>query len=107
MHRLEVDHTASRHSGRRCHSQIIHLEHHRECSWQLDTLTIRQTQHLIVIEHGVKVLNPESVDWSVKLNPFLHIRSISDIASDNGSNNTVSPFVGENIGVSKKFIHGD
>jgi hypothetical protein len=107
MHRLKVHHPASGNCGRGSHCQVVDFEHHRECSWQFDTLPVGQTQHLVVVQHSIEVFNPKGVYWSVELDPLFHVRTVRYIRPDDGSHNTVSPLVGEDVCVAKQLVHGD
>lgn len=105
MNRLEIDHAASTHSSRRGHSEIINFELHSECSRQLDSLTIGKTQHFVIVEHSVHVLNPKSIYRTIKNNPLLVVSGVRHIGAHNRSYDTVSPLVGEHVGVPEELVH--
>ena len=48
---FHVDHTAAADSSRRCHFQILNLEHHVQRGWKLDALGVGQAERLVVIQY--------------------------------------------------------
>lgn len=104
---LEVDHAASGDCGRRGNGQVVYLEHHGEGCGKFYSLSIRKTEHLVVVEDGVHVLNPEGIDWPVKDNPLFGVRVVSHVRSNNGSHDAVSPLVCEEVDVAEELVHGD
>jgi hypothetical protein len=71
--REHVDHTASGDSGWRGDLQIHDFEEHVHCRVQLNTFTIGQAEHHVVVEDCVHVLDPEGVDWAIKNYPICHV----------------------------------
>lgn len=51
--------------------QILHLKYHVHVRRQLDPFRIRQAQHLIIVEDGVQILDPNSVYGAVAYNPLM------------------------------------
>ena len=56
--------------------QILHFKDHVHAVGQLDPLRVGKTQHLVIIENSVHILNPQSVHWSVANHPFVIFSSI-------------------------------
>jgi hypothetical protein len=77
MHRLQIDHTAARHCSRGCNTEILHLKHHCASVGHLNTLTIGQAKHLVIIEYCVHVFDPEGVYGAIEIDPTLSIRLIT------------------------------
>ncbi len=94
---LQVDHTTARDGCWGGDLQIIDLEHHRAGFGHLNTLTIVETEHLVVIEHSVHVLDPESVDWTIENDPPLLIGifclQIGDCQLHQPWNDTLGPLI--------------
>eukprot|EP00962_Isochrysis_galbana_P015845 scaffold4536_cov113-Isochrysis_galbana.AAC.11 len=78
VNRLHEDHAAARHGGGRGYGKVVHLEDHVHRWRQLDPLAVGETQHLVVVEHGVHVLNPERIDRAVKGDPMEVVRVVPD-----------------------------
>ena len=53
------------------HSQVLHLKHHMHRAVELDTLAVCQTEHLVVVQHSVHVLNPQSIHWTITYDPLV------------------------------------
>ena len=68
---IHVNHTTSADCSGRSNSQVLHLKQHVHGIVELDPLTVGQTQHLIVIQHCVHVLNPQSIHRPITHNPFV------------------------------------
>lgn len=82
-----VDDTVTRHSSWGGVSQVIDFTSHLCGVRHWDTLSVSQSKDLVVIEHGVEVLNPDGVDGSVTLNPVvelvsLHVDLLPDLGVD-------------------------
>lgn len=107
MNRFQINHAATWNCGRRGHWEIIHFKHHGECGWELDSLTVWKAQHLVIIKHSVHVLDPKCIDWPVKNDPFFSITRIRHVWPDQGCDDTISPFVCQNIYIPEQLIHGD
>lgn len=105
MNRFQIDHTTTWDGGGWGNSEIVDFEHHCECRWKLDSLSIRKTQHFIIIQHCVHIFNPQCIDWTIKNNPFLSITAISNISPYQSSYNTISPLICQQIYIPKQFIH--
>ena len=71
---LQKDHTATRDCSGRGNFQVVDFEKHSASVWHSDSLTVVKTEHLVVIEHSVHVLNPESIDRTVETDPSLPVR---------------------------------
>lgn len=50
--------------------------------WQAETLAIWQSQQLVVVQHGVKVLHPLWVDITIKDDPLALLQLTSHIVDD-------------------------
>ena len=61
---------AARCSTHRSLRQIHGLKDETHDVGHLDDLAAHQTQLLVIVQHGVHVLNPQSVDGAVKDDPF-------------------------------------
>jgi hypothetical protein len=67
---LQEDHPATGNRGRRRIGQVLHLEHHRHPICQLDDLSTRQAELLVVVQDSVHVLNPYCVHGPVEDHPL-------------------------------------
>eukprot|EP00959_Pyramimonas_sp_CCMP1952_P217802 4555116-Pyramimonas_sp.AAC.1 len=65
-----VHHAAAGHGRRRGHRQIGHLEDHVHEALHGDDLPTVETQLLVVVQHGVHVLDPDGVHGSVEHYPL-------------------------------------
>jgi len=109
MNWLQIYHTTTRDSGRRSYPQIIYFEHHGASFWHFNTLTIVQTQHLIIVKHSVHVFNPKSVDRTIEADPslpfsFFCFKSLYSFFYKM-RNNTFCPFIRELVDFTIKFTH--
>jgi len=105
--RLHVHHTAAGNSSRRSHSQIFDLEHHCHVFTQGNNLTRVEAQLLVIIEHSVHRLNPQSVDRAIEHDPVLVRVGILTSVSDKASSNTVHPLIGSQVHGTIKLVHSD
>lgn len=105
MDGLQINHTATWYSGGWGNGEIVDFEHHCKCSWKLNSLSIRKTQHFVVIQYSVHILDPQSINRTVKNNPLLSITAVSNIGSDQSSYNTISPLICQHIYIPKQFVH--
>lgn len=64
-----IDDTASRHGSWGGVVQVLDLEHHLGVVSHWDSLSVSKGENLVVIEHGIEVLNPDGIDWSIADNP--------------------------------------
>lgn len=103
----EVNHTTTTHSGGTGHGQVLHLEKHTHFRTQFDTLTIRKTQHHIIIQHCIHVFDPVSIHRTIKHAPFL-IRGFTHGAFTHDlTGQTILPLLGELVGFPVEFPHGN
>ena len=58
------------------------LEHHMYGWCKLDSLAVGQTEHLVVIQHSVHVLNPQGVNWPIADHPLVVISGVADCITD-------------------------
>ena len=56
--------------GRGCYSQIHGFEDEIGSVCKLDNLTTHETEFLIIIQHSVHVLNPDSINRTIKYQPL-------------------------------------
>ena len=58
---------------------------------QFDSLAVRQTQHLVVVQYCVHVLDPQGVDWPVADHPLVLIAVVVDCVADTQRHQSVAP----------------
>ena len=108
LSRLQVDHTASRYCGRRRLLQVHRLEHHIHVVRHLNDFSAHQAELLVVIEHGVHVLNPDGIDGSIEDKPALILVTH---AVRHGTvehrKNAILPIVGDFIILAVQLAHRD
>jgi hypothetical protein len=68
---LQVNHTATRHSGRGSDSKVLDFKHHCHLVSQVDDLARVKAKLFVVVQHSVHVFNPKSIDWPIKDDPVL------------------------------------
>ena len=57
----------------RSDGQVLNLEHHVYVRRELDALAVGQTEHLVVVQYGVHVLDPESVHRAITDHPLMSL----------------------------------
>mmetsp|Transcript_82871 Transcript_82871/g.215917 ORF Transcript_82871/g.215917 Transcript_82871/m.215917 type:complete len:574 (-) Transcript_82871:4132-5853(-) len=62
---VDVEHATAADRRRRRVLEVEHLEQHRAVLLQADALAVRQGQQLVVVHHGVHVLDPDGVDIAI------------------------------------------
>ena len=65
----QVDHTTSGYCSWGGHCKILDFEKDSHLSSELDSLTIGQAKSHVIIKHCVHVLDPKSIDWTIKYDP--------------------------------------
>ena len=58
-------------SGGRGDREIFDFKQHVNGVVQFDSLRVGQTQHFVIVQHGVHVFNPQSVNGAVAHDPFV------------------------------------
>mmetsp|Transcript_439 Transcript_439/g.1392 ORF Transcript_439/g.1392 Transcript_439/m.1392 type:complete len:420 (+) Transcript_439:6123-7382(+) len=91
--RLHVDHAAPRDGRGRRDGQVLGLEHHRHRVRQRHDFARRQTELLVVVEHGVHVLDPDRVDGAVEEHPLQIGRLVLDAEPHDVRKDAVLPLV--------------
>ena len=81
---VKVHHAAATNGGGGRHGEILDLEHHVYGGSELDSLAVCETQHLIIIEDSVHVLDPQCVDRTVAHDPFVVVGGVFDALTYNG-----------------------
>ena len=71
------------------------LEKHSQLRSELDSFSVGKTKSHVIIEHSVHVFNPDSVDGTVKDDPFtlLNFCLFGAFSHDDG-NDTIGPTLG-------------
>ena len=72
-----VDDGAPRDRGGRGYGEVVDFEDHRDGTRQLDALSVREAERLVVVEHRVHVLDPHGIDPP---SPFIYFQHISEHA---------------------------
>ena len=67
---LEIHHSASRNSSRTCFQQVLNFKYYTHLVSEFDSLSIRHTKLLVIVQNGVHVLNPEGINWPIEENPI-------------------------------------
>lgn len=58
---------------------------------ELDALAVGQTQHLVVVQHRVHVLDPQGVHWSVADHPLVVLSGVTDGVAHTQRHQPVAP----------------
>ena len=105
---LHVDHTAAGDGGRGGDREVHRLEDHVHVLGHLDDLPAHQAELLVVVEHGVHVLDPNGVDGAVENEPatVLLVHLGGEDTVPNGED-TIGPIVRDFIEVTIELSHGD
>ena len=74
---------------------------------ELDTLTVGQTQHLVVVQHRVHVLYPEGVHGAITDDPLVVVGRVLDALAYDGGHEAVLPLQGELVHLTIQLPHGD
>jgi len=61
-----VNHSIAWYSRRRRVVDVVYFKDDLASRWHRDTIAVRQRQSLVVVQHRVKVLNPDRVDRTVQ-----------------------------------------
>jgi len=64
------DNTASRYCSWGSVVKVLYLEHHLGVVRHWDSLVVSKSKNLVIIKYCVKVLNPDSIDWTIADNPI-------------------------------------
>mmetsp|Transcript_440 Transcript_440/g.1408 ORF Transcript_440/g.1408 Transcript_440/m.1408 type:complete len:434 (+) Transcript_440:6123-7424(+) len=108
--RLHVDHAAPRDGRGRRDGQVLGLEHHRHRVRQRHDFARRQTELLVVVEHGVHVLDPDRVDGAVQQHP-LSVFGLADLGRRGVSiinrQHAVGPLVRDFVEAAVQLPHRD
>ena len=64
-----VHHAITWHSGRRRIVDVVRLEDDLAVGRHGDTISVSESQGLVVVKDGVEILNPDGIDWAVKNQP--------------------------------------
>ncbi|RUS72455.1 hypothetical protein EGW08_019787, partial [Elysia chlorotica] len=90
-----VHHSTAAHGGRRGYCQIGHLKHHSaaQCTYirELDNLAAAEAELLVVVQHGVHVLDPDGVHGPIEHVPPLVGVFCRGAHSDQGGQDAVGP----------------
>ena len=70
-------HSIPRHSGRWGVVDVVHLEHDLTVGRHGDTIAVSQGQCLVVVQHRVEILNPDSVYGAIQEQPDIVTLKIS------------------------------
>jgi hypothetical protein len=80
---LHEDHTTSTDSSWRCLGQVLYFKYHGHGRLELNDLSTIKAELFVIIEDSVHVLNPHSIDGTIKYNPFsirgFSLRTVSDL----------------------------
>jgi hypothetical protein len=102
---IDIDHSTPTDSCRTCNCQILNFKHHQKGLRQLNSLAIAETQHLIVIQNCIQILNPDCVDWPVEHEPSLVVGHFSNRVSHYFGHDSVRPLVCQHIHVPVQVVH--
>lgn len=69
---------------------------------KFDPLAVSQTEHLIVIQHCVHVLNPQGVDWPVADHPLVVVTGVADCTTDTQCHQSIAPFQCQCVNLSSR-----
>ena len=103
----EIDHAASTYSSRGSDFQILDFEDHAHLLAKFYTLTVRQTEHHVVIQHSIHVFDPERVYWSIEHDPVFPVCLILRSFPHYGGGEAIVPFLCERVYFTIQFSHAD
>jgi hypothetical protein len=67
---------------------------------ELDDLARVQAKLLVIVEHGVHILNPDGIDWAIEHDPVLVLRLVSAASLHNNGQHTIIPLLSRWVNVS-------
>ena len=100
-----IDHATSTDSSRRGSLKIFDFKKHSECRPQFDSFSICQTKSHVVIQDSVEVLNPHCIYRPIKSDPIMSFFLAVVAFSHNGGEETISPFLSEDIDLAIQLSH--
>mmetsp|Transcript_13743 Transcript_13743/g.31845 ORF Transcript_13743/g.31845 Transcript_13743/m.31845 type:complete len:1547 (-) Transcript_13743:4516-9156(-) len=104
--RGHVDDTHARHRRGRRVVEVLGLEDELHVGDHGDAVTVGEGEELVVVEHGVEVLNPDGVHGPVENNPRVLRLLLVRLAPQHGED-TVSPVVGHDVELAEHLRRGD
>ena len=105
--RLHVNHAASRNRRRGRHRQVLNLEHHRHRRAHLNDLARDEAQLLVIVQHGVHVLDPDGVHGAVEHEPLLVQRLLLGQIAHVTREHAILPLVRRGVEIAVQLAHGD
>lgn len=103
---VQEHHTRTTHRSRRCHCQVLHLEHQTHLGRQIYSVSVEQSQHFVVVEHCVHRLNPEGIDRSIEDHPPLRLRLFFAESAHHGGKHSLMPLA-IHVHEAKEFFEVD
>ena len=73
----------------------------------MNNLPAHQTQLLAVVQHGVEVLYPGGVSWTIQNDPLPLLAGGGGHVSEGGGQDSVTPLVRGGVKTSVQLSHGD
>jgi len=63
---VDVHHSAPTDGCGTGHRQILHFKEHQERLGEFDSLSVGETEHFVIVQNGVQVLDPDGVNGAVE-----------------------------------------
>mmetsp|Transcript_10932 Transcript_10932/g.12860 ORF Transcript_10932/g.12860 Transcript_10932/m.12860 type:complete len:895 (-) Transcript_10932:5695-8379(-) len=101
-----VNNTGARHRGGGGIVQVLRLEHRLHQWAHGDTVTIGKGQDLVVIEHSVQVLNPDSVHGAVQHDPCVLVLVLRSAAPQHRKH-TIGPVTSRSVHTPEHLRRGN
>eukprot|EP00976_Prorocentrum_cordatum_P087389 1186881-Prorocentrum_minimum.AAC.1 len=93
--------------GGRGDSQVGALKDHAHGGGHLDDLAVHEAELLVVVQHGVHVLNPDGVHGPVEHDPLAVRGGVGRSVAEEHRQHTVGPLVADHVKLAVELPHGD
>ena len=105
--RLHVHHAAPRHRRRGRHRQVLNLEDHVHQALHGDDLARVEAQLLVIVQHGVHVLDPDGVHGAVEHDPLTVWAGVPSRVAKGHGEDAVGPLLAHRVLRAVQLAHGD
>mmetsp|Transcript_3151 Transcript_3151/g.13663 ORF Transcript_3151/g.13663 Transcript_3151/m.13663 type:complete len:966 (+) Transcript_3151:6936-9833(+) len=105
--RLHVNHATSRNRRRGRHRQVLNLEDHVHQALHGDDLARVEAQLLVIVQHGVHVLDPDGVHGAVEHDPLTVWAGVPSRVAKGHGEDAVGPLLAHRVLRAVQLAHGD